>query len=150
MSVQRDRPYLNFNFTVDLGGGDVNTPLAGFSEVVLPEAIIDVVEYRNGNERASETLKLPGRARYTNFILKRGVLGAVDLYGWWNDVRDGSPGARRTVLINLLDDDRSNIVFSWKLLRAFPVRYKFSRLNGRGKRPLLELLELAFERLEVE
>ena len=45
MAVQRDNPYANYNFTVDLGSGDT----AGFSEVELPEGELEVIEYREGN-----------------------------------------------------------------------------------------------------
>ena len=33
MAVYRDRPYSQFNFTVDLGNGDVANPKGGFQEV---------------------------------------------------------------------------------------------------------------------
>ncbi len=44
MAVQRDNPYLNFNFLVDLGLGDE----LGFSEVEVPSGEIEVIEYREG------------------------------------------------------------------------------------------------------
>ena len=53
MAVQRDNPYTNHNFTVDLGAGDT----IGFSEVDLLPAI-EVIEYREGNELA-RARKLP-------------------------------------------------------------------------------------------
>jgi phage tail-like protein len=56
----------------------------------------------------------------------------------------------RTVLIHLLNEDRSATVLTWKLLRAFPAGYTFSNLDARGQEPLLEMLELAYERLEME
>ena len=33
MAVQRDRPYVQFNFLVDLGTGDTTGPEAGFQEI---------------------------------------------------------------------------------------------------------------------
>jgi len=39
---------------------------------------------------------------------------------------------------------------SWKFLRAWPMRYAFSPLEGSGKETLIEVLELAFERMEME
>ena len=49
MAVQRDNPYPNFNFVVDIGLGDE----IGFSEVDLPAGEIEVIEYREGNEVAA-------------------------------------------------------------------------------------------------
>ena len=48
--------------------------------------------YRSGNEKESGVRKIPGRARYGNIILKRGVTGGLDLYEWWNETRNGEPG----------------------------------------------------------
>lgn len=150
MAIFRDTPYGNSNFLVDLGAGDPQAVQAGFAEVLLPDAAVDLIEYRNGNERESGARKIPGRAKYSNVVLKRGVIGSLDLYQWLDQVRNGDIGARRTVAIHLLNEDRSATVLTWRLLRAFPARYAFSNLDARGEEPLLEMLELAYERLEME
>lgn len=150
MAIFRDTPYGNSNFLVDLGAGDPQAVQAGFAEVLLPDAAVDLIEYRNGNERESGARKIPGRAKYSNVVLKRGVIGSLDLYQWLDQVRNGDVGARRTVAIHLLNEDRSATVLTWRLLRAFPARYAFSNLDARGEEPLLEILELAYERLEME
>jgi len=54
------------------------------------------------------------------------------------------------VVIQLQNEDRTQIVWTWKLLRAWPAGYRFSNLNGKGKESLIDELELAYERLEVE
>ena len=150
MAVLRDKPYPNFNFLIDIGTGDTSSFQAGFSEVIFPEASLDVIEYRTGNSRENHVIKLTGLERYTNLLLKRGVIGSLDLYQWWNQVRNGDQNATRTVIIQLLNEDRTNVVLTWKLLRARPVKYHFSELNGNGKELLVEYLELAFERMEME
>jgi phage tail-like protein len=150
MATFRERPYGNYNFLVDLGTGDSASVQAGFSEVVLPEAWMEVIEYRVGNEHESGVRKIPGRVHYGNVVLKRGAIGSLDLYQWWNDVRNGNISAYRTVSISLQTEDRTGIVLTWRLLRAWPVRYKFSSLEAQGKMALVEMLELAFERLEME
>ena len=149
MAVLRDRPYGNFNYLVDLGTGNSDGAEAGFSEVQLPEAWIDVIEYRDGNDRENGVRKIPGRSHYGNIVLKRGAMGSLDLYSWWNDVRNGNI-TFRTVTIHLQNEDRTSVVMTWKLHRAWPVRYGFSELNATGHETLIESLELAFERLEME
>jgi phage tail-like protein len=150
MAILRDRPYGNYNFLVDVGTGDSASIQAGFSEVVLPDAWVDVLEYRSGNDRESGVRKIPGRVHYGNLVLKRGVIGSLDLYTWWNAVRNGDVSAFRTVVVSLQSEDRAEIVLTWRLLRAWPVRYACSGLDAQGKITLVELLELAFERLEIE
>ncbi len=150
MAIQRERPYGNFNFLVDLGTGQTDGPDAGFEEAVLPEAWLDVLEYRNGNEKENGVRKIPGREHYGNLVLRRGATGSLNLYQWWNDVRNGNINASRTVTVMLQSEDHTAVVMTWRLLRAWPVRFKFSALDGKGDQPLLEVLELAFERLEME
>jgi phage tail-like protein len=142
--VRRNDPYLNFNFRVQLGGDEV----AGFSEVVLPEGRIDVVEYREGSDKTLGARKLPGLVHYSNVVLKRGITGNTDLYDWWHSVRDGS-GLRRDVVISL-HDEQQNAVQRWLLRDALPVRLAYGTLDGLGNEVAIETLELAYERFEVD
>jgi phage tail-like protein len=136
-------PYRNFNFRVEIEGmGET-----GFSEVIIPDAWITVVEYRVGADKVSSTRKLPGRVNYANVILRRGVTGALDLYDWWNAVRQGDL-QRRTVLIVLLDAERKE-VRRWRVERAWPTRYAGPTLNAQGNEIVVETLELAHEGIEV-
>ena len=50
MAVLRDRPYVQFNFLVDLGTGNTDGPEAGFQECSNIGMEVTVAEYRNGNE----------------------------------------------------------------------------------------------------
>src|SRR5439155_837841 len=53
MAIFRDLPYGEQHFRVDLGDGAEGSA-AGFSEVVLPDISIDVIEYRNGNDKGTD------------------------------------------------------------------------------------------------
>ncbi|MDP9097403.1 MAG: phage tail protein [Verrucomicrobiota bacterium] len=150
MATQRDKAYCNFNFLVDLGDGNTEGPDAGFEDVLLPELWLDVIEFRNGNDRANNVRKLTGLEHCGNALLKRGMTGSLNLYQWYNDVRNGDQNALRTVTIQLQNEEHSAVVLTWKLLRARPVRLRWGPLNGKGKDMLVEYLELACERLEME
>jgi phage tail-like protein len=150
MAVLRERPYSNFNFLVDIGTGTTDGPEAGFEEVILPEVWLDVIEYRNGNEKENSVRKLTGLDHCGNTLLKRGVIGSLNLYQWYNEIRNGNQQAFRTVTIQLQNEDHTSIVQTWKLLRARLVRLKWGALNAKGKEVLVEYVELACERLEME
>ena len=47
MAVERDRPYAQFNFLVDLGTGNTAGPEAGFQECSEIGMTVDVIEYLN-------------------------------------------------------------------------------------------------------
>jgi len=53
-------------------------------------------------------------------------------------------------VVHLLSEDRSAVVLTWKFLRAQPTNYQYSALNALVPATLIESLELAFERLELE
>ena len=144
MAVQRDNPYLNFNFLVDIGLGDE----LGFSEVEVPSGEIEVIEYREGGDRVNSARKLPGLTKYPNVTLKRGITGRTDLFEWWKSVRDGQ-AQRRNVTITLLDEQRQ-AVLRWHLRDAFPVKIEGPTLNATGNEVAIETLELAHEGLEIE
>ena len=143
MPVFRKDPYSDINFTVQLDG----TSAAGFSEVSLPPAWADVIEYREGGE-PNTVRKLPGRIHYGNLILMRGVTGSTDLYDWWKTVVDGQV-ARRTIAV-VLQDEAHNPVMRWIFHRAWPVRYQSSALNAKGNETVIETLEIAHEGMEVD
>lgn len=149
MAVQRDKPYGEQNFLVDLGDGLTDEPDGAFSEVSGLETWVDVVEYRTGADRDSSPTKITGLNRVGDVTLKRGIIGTLRLYRWFNDVRNGDKGAIRTVTITLLAEDRTPVV-AWKLLRARPVRYVAGPFFAEGSDVAMEELVLAYERLEME
>jgi len=150
MAIARERPYVNGNFKVDLGTGDVDTVRGGFCEVLLPEACIDTIEYRAGNEKTNEARKLPGSVRYGNLVLRRGLIGELDLYQWWNQARNGDPAVHRNITVSLLTEDRTAVVWRWRFTNALPAKYSTSDLSAEGNEVVIEELELSFERLELD
>jgi phage tail-like protein len=111
---------------------------------------VDVVEYRNGNEKENDVRKLTGLARYPDVILKRGIIGSLDLYQWLNDIRNGNQTAYRTVTVRLMNEDQTAVVQEWKLLRARIIKHVSGPFNARGSDVAMEELTLAYERLEME
>ena len=118
MALERDRPYAQFNFLVDLGTGVTEGPQAGFRECSQIGMSVDVIEYRNGNEKENGVRKLSGLVRYPDVTLKRGIIGSLDLYLWLDQIRNGDEAAYRTVTVRLLTEDHASTVQEWKLMRA--------------------------------
>jgi phage tail-like protein len=150
MAVLRDRPYAQFNFLVDLGTGSTSGPEAGFQECSEIATSVDVVEYRNGNEKENSVRKITGLNKATDVTLKRGVIGSLNLYQWLNQIRNGDQGALRTVVIQLMNEDHTVVAQEWRLLRARIVKYVAGPFNAKGTDVAIEELTLAYERLEVD
>lgn len=137
-------PYRNFNFRVEIDG----LPEIQFREVLIPSTTIQVVEYREGGDTVSGTRKLPGRYETGNVVLRRGIDLELALWEWFRATRDGDLD-RRNVTIVLLDAERRD-VRRWRVERAWPVAYAFSPLHGLGNEVVVESLELACERVDVD
>ena len=153
MAVLRDRPYVQFNFLVDLGTGNSDGPDAGFQEVSGIGMEVTVAEYRNGNEKDNSVRKITGLNKCTDVTLKRGVMGSLTLYNWLNAIRNGdqSPGtALRTVKVYLRNEDHSQTVQTWILKRARIIKHVSGPLNAKGTDVAMEELTIAYERLEME
>lgn len=149
MAVMRERPYCQFNFLVDLGTGATDGPQAGFQEMSTISTEVAVTEYRNGNSKENSVTKITGLNKATDVTLKRGVIGALDLYAWLNDIRNGNQNALRTVTIQLQNEEHA-VAQTWKLLRARIVKYTSGPFNARGSDVAIEEIVLAYERLELE
>ena len=147
MAEFRDRPYSNSHFVVDFGDGNAWTPRGGFSEVIFPEFVIP------RSTRAPRTQKPPAdpiaERQRTHLILRRGALGSLDLYEWWNRARLGKASKRRTLEVRLLGDDQRTVVMSWRFINVRPVVLAYSPLRAAETSVLIETLELAFDRMEM-
>ena len=150
MAVLRDRPYAQFNFLVDLGTGTTDGPEAGFQECSEIGMSVDVIEYRNGNEKENSVRKITGLNKATDVTLKRGVIGSLDLYQWLDQIRNGDQNATRDVTIQLQNEDHTAVVMTWKLRRARIVKHVSGPLNAKGNDVAIEEMTLAYERLEME
>ena len=150
MAVLRDRPYVQFNFLVDLGDGVTDGPQAGFQELSGVGMEVTVAEYRNGNHKENSVMKITGMNKMTDVTMKRGVIGSLNLYQWLDQIRNGDQRAMRTVTIQLQNEDHTAIALTWKLLRARITKHTSGPFNAKGTDVAMEELVLAYERLEME
>ncbi|MDP9170935.1 MAG: phage tail protein [Acidobacteriota bacterium] len=150
MATLRERPYVQFNFLVDLGTGSTAGPEAGFQEISGIGMEVTVSEYRTGNTKENSVMKITGMNKATDVTMKRGVIGSLNLYRWLNDIRNGDQTALRTVTIQLQNEDHTSVVTTWKLLRARIIKHTSGPLNAKGTDVAMEELVLAYERLEME
>lgn len=152
MATPRETPYQSFNFLVELEAGTGKNPFAGFSEVSGLNLEITVAEYRAGNYAENYVRKVPGISKAGDVTLKRGVMGVANLYEWIDNVRRGDINrAKRDVVIKLLDETRENVVVSWKLRGAMPLKWTGPTLNAKGGGDVaIEEFVLSVETVEEE
>ncbi|MCK9688537.1 phage tail protein [Scleromatobacter humisilvae] len=143
-------PYAAFNFLVDLGDNVTEGLQAGFQEVTGIGMEVTVAEYRNGNHKENSVMKVTTLNKMTDVTLKRGVIGSLNLYQWLDQIRNGDPDALRTVYVHLQNEDHTDTVMTWKLLRARIIKHTSGPFNAKGTDVAMEEMVLAYERLEME
>ena len=149
MATLRDRPYVQFNFLVDLGDGVTDGPQAGFQELSGIGMEVTVSEYRNGNARENSVMKITGMNKSTDVTMKRGVIGSLNLYKWLDQIRNGDQNALRTVKVTLQNEDHTQPVVTWKLLRARIIKSTMGPFNAKGTDVAMEEMVVAYERMEM-
>jgi len=151
MATERANPYGTFNFLVDLGNGDTESIKAGFQEASGLNVEVTSADYRNGNEKVNHVRKINGIYKVGDITLKRGLMGATDLFAWINQVRTGDQTAKRNISIQLRDETGQNTVMTWRLTNARPMRYTAPSFNAKGGTDVaIEELVLSCEDLTVE
>jgi phage tail-like protein len=119
-----------------------NVMVAEFSECSGLTIETEVYEYAEGGSNRS-TLKLPGRTKYTNVTLRRGMDPSQDLYTWFMQSVDGLPAKRRNVTIQLFEPGNPEPVKTWELVDAFPVKWTAPDLKTDTSAAAVETLEFA-------
>ncbi|NGZ98074.1 MAG: hypothetical protein CV089_18435 [Nitrospira sp. WS110] len=149
MAVVSERPYRNSNFLVDLGQGDNRSMVAGFAEVIFPNFMVSQAHSDQRPQIVQQPNERAEVAAANCLVLKRGVMGSLDLYAWWDEARKGTAPRRRTVKVQLLGEDQSTVVLTWRFDNVRPVSLSYSPLRAMEGGILMETLILKFDRMEM-
>lgn len=137
-------PMPAYHFIVDWGGNRT-----GFTEVSGLNISHEAVDYREGSSPVDSSIKIPGRTRFDNIVLKRGIVKGDNDFFSWMKTKQNSQIQRRDILIKLLDETHAPIMV-WKVRNAFPVKYTGPQLQARNNEVAIETLEIAHEGIEIE
>jgi phage tail-like protein len=149
MAVMRDRPYTNSNFLVEFRDEDGHSTTAGFAEVIFPPFTIEQTAPRRGKQSNSRSGEPVDVTAGNHLVLKRGQSGDLDLYAWWHGARKAKTTKRRTLKIELLNEDQSAVVLTWHFKDVYPVSLSYSPLRAMEGGIVMESVELAFKSVEM-
>jgi len=136
---EREDPLIGFHFGVDIQG-----VITGyFTECSGLGSEHDVIEHNVTTEKGQEVvIKLPGRLKWSNITLKRGITSSMDVWNWRKQVEDGDvEGARRDGSIVMYDQHLKEVA-RWNFERAWPVKVS-------GPSPKSDSKEIALEELTI-
>ncbi len=129
-------PVPNFHFDVEFGGASLQ-----FTEVSGLDVEVEAIEYRDGKSPEYKPSKLPGQHKFSNIILKRGMVQGNNEFFEWIKTSIGRQPERRDLRIRLLNEEH-NPIFIWKIINAFPVKYSGPPLKSDGNEVAIETLEI--------
>lgn len=135
----REDPLIGFHFAVDMGG-----VIAGyFTECAGLGSEHEVVEHKVVTEDGKEVMmKIPGRLKWENITLKRGITSNMDIWNWRKQVEDGKvDGARRNGSIVMYDQTLKEVA-RWNFERAWPIKVT-------GPQPKSDSNEIGIEELTI-
>jgi len=137
-------PHTKNHFKVEWGGTNI-----GFMEVSGLTMEIDVVDYREGGSPESIFRKMPGLKKFSDVVLKRGIIKNDDDFYRWISTATFNQVERRDVVISLLNEKHEPVVI-WKIRNAFPNKLEYSPLQANKSDVIIESLTLTHEGLTVE
>jgi phage tail-like protein len=128
-------PLMNLNFIVEVGG----ETWGGFSEVTGLSVEIETEDYQEGGVN-DFVHKLPKSVKYSNIVLKKGLVEMYKMWDWIEKMMDGVI-QKKDCSILLLNDDGST-ARTWAITQAYPVKWSGSDLKATGGEVFIESLEL--------
>lgn len=135
-------PLVSAWFALDFGGSAVGA----FREVTGLGSENEVVEYKASAPGGQYVIKkVPGRMKWNNISLKRGITDAMDLWTWRKMVEDGDvQGSRRNGLITMYNQ-KGEPVAAWEFYDAWPNKLTGPTYNANANEVGIEELELTHE-----
>jgi phage tail-like protein len=148
-------PPAGFYFTVAvIGSGTAFAMASGvdasFQEVTGIEAKFDTEDVTEGGENRF-VHRLPKMGKYSNLVLKRGIVAVDSFFVEWVGQSVGSgmslPILPQNILVTLLNES-GNPLIAWAFINAYPVRSQIAPLSASDSKVLIETMELAYNYFE--
>ncbi len=139
MATHED-PIVGFHFSVEIQGA-----VSGyFTECSGLGSETEIIEHKVMNEAgtAEIVMKIPGRMKWEDITLKRGITGNMDVWEWRRQVEDGDvEGSRKSGSI-VMFNQKLEPVARWDFERAWPSKVT-------GPQPKSDSNEVAIEEMTI-
>ncbi len=137
--MAEELPLVGFHFSLEFQG-----KIAGyFTECSGIGSEHEVVEHKVVTPDGRQVvMKIPGRLKWENITLKRGITSDMDIWDWRKEVEDGNVEAARRNGSIVMYDQTLKPVAQWDFTRAWPVKVS-------GPQPKSDSNEISLEELTI-
>ena len=142
----QEDPMVNFHFGLDCNGQIIGF----FSSVSGIGSESEVVEHKVVDNKGTEIIrKIPGRLRWLDITLKRGITSSLEIWQWRQLVNEGDiNAARKNCSITMLDQ-AAQAVARWNIINVWPVKVS-GPVGNSSSEIMLEELVLVHEGMARE
>lgn len=119
VDTSREDPLVGFHFAVDISGQVTGY----FTEVSGLGSENDIIESKFVNDNAVEVVvKQPGRLKWQDIVLKRGITSDMEIWEWRKMVEEGDvEGARTNGSIIMYDQSLAEVA-RWNFENGWPLK----------------------------
>ncbi|MCC6388596.1 MAG: phage tail protein [Dehalococcoidia bacterium] len=138
----RTDPLIGYQFALEVQG-----IISGyFTDISGIGSEQEVVEHKVTTPDGKDVImKIPGRSKWGDITLKRGVTNALDCNAWRKMVEDGDiKGARKNGSIIAFDVKFTEIA-RWNFVNGWPSKYSFGNMSAGDSGVLTEELTIVHE-----
>ncbi|HOR01187.1 MAG TPA: phage tail protein [Anaerolineae bacterium] len=144
MGLQRKDPLVSFQYAVEIQG-----KVSGyFTECSGLGSEHEVIEHKVVDKRGKEIVqKVPGRLKWENIVLKRGITDSMDIWEWRRKVEEGKVDEARANGSIVMMDQHLTPVARWNFEGAWPVKVTGPTMRSDSNEIGIEELTIAHEGL---
>jgi phage tail-like protein len=147
MPSRETDPLIGFSFALDIQG----TLTGYFTEISGLGSETEIVEHKVVDPQGRDLIqKIPGRTKFTDVTLKRGITKLKDIWDWRKLVEDGNiVGARKNATVTMYDQSLTAVA-RWNLTNAWPSKVSGPSINADSNAFAVEEVSITFEHMERE
>ena len=143
--AEHEDPLVGFHFAVEVQ----NVVTGYFTECTGLGSEHEVIEHNVVTEQGQEVvMKIPGRLKWEDIVLKRGITSSMDIWDWRKEVENGQVADARHDGSITMFDQKLNPVARWEFKRGWPLKVTGPQPKSDSNEIGIEELTIAHEYIE--
>jgi phage tail-like protein len=147
MNMESYYPPLGYSYRVEFSISS-NRYDVSFQSVSGLSVEYDFESYKEGGENRFEH-KLPVRTKYSDLVLRRGMLTDSDVINWFKAAFQNREFQPADVTISLLNE-KLEILRTWVIVQAIPKKWQISDFSSTDSAIVVETIELTYRYFTVQ